>query len=108
MTQKRKAIKSWGESKLGDYGGQYWNNLGRSTISAVTCGICGTKYPELPENDGGRMISVFLGREVVEDCCGAVLDKIYKESGKEFACRYLQEFADNPADFRFFELIAEL
>jgi len=100
--------RSLGESELGDYAGKYWNNLCRSTTSAVTCQICGKEYPELPESDDGLMISVFLGREVVEDCCGAILDRVYRESCKEFACRYLQEFADNPTDSRFYELICEL
>jgi hypothetical protein len=39
---------------------------------------------------------------VVEDCCGAVLDIVYRESGREFAEAFLEEFADNPADVRFY------
>lgn len=92
---------SLGESKLGSTFGTNWNNLHRSTTAAVTCQICGKKYPELPENDDGLMISIFLGREVVEECCGAIIDWVYKESGEEFAIRFLEEFSENPGDPRF-------
>lgn len=70
------------------------------TTSAITC-ICGTKHPELPENADSLMVSQFLGAEVVEECCGAVLDIVYQESGEIFATRFLEEFAENPSDPRF-------
>jgi hypothetical protein len=97
---KIKIDKPLGESKLGSTFGTKWNNLHTGTTSAITC-ICGTEHPELPENADSLMISQFLGAEVVEDCCGAVFDRIYQESGEIFAVRFLEEFAENPGDPRF-------
>lgn len=94
-----------GGSKLGGYGRNYWNNLHRGVDGPLTCEICGTGY--LEDNEG-YTISRFLGREVVEDCCGAILDMVYKESGEEFAIAFLEEFAENPADPRFFCLLEVL
>ncbi len=92
--------KPAGESTLGSYGGGYWNNEHHGTDGPITCEICGTDHPE--DKDGGYMVSTFLGLQVVEECCGRVLDVVYGESGQEFCQRYLEEFADNPADPRYF------
>lgn len=99
---------SVGVSQDGDYRGRYWNNCERMTTKAVACEICGRKFPKLPENEDGLLVSVFMGRTVVEECCGAVLDIVYGESGRVFAERYLEEFAENPTDFRFRTLISTL
>lgn len=93
--------KPAGESRLGSYGGGYWNNDHHGSDGPETCEICGTEHPE--EGDGGAyIVSTFLGLRVVEECCGKVLDVIYSESGEEFCQRYLEEFAANPADPRYY------
>lgn len=78
-----------------------WNNLHRGATHAVTCEICGTNHPELDSNDESYIISTFLGLQVIEECCGAILDQVYQESGEEFATAFLEEFAKNPTDSRF-------
>jgi len=49
-------------------------------------------------------MSRFLGLQVVEECCGVILDRVYRESGEEFVLAFLREFAENPAASRFFVL----
>lgn len=46
-------------------------------------------------------MSSFLGYQVVEECCGAILDIVYKQSGEEFTETYLEEFSENPTAFCF-------
>lgn len=98
--------KPLGESKLGGYGEGYWNNCRRGTDGPVVCDICGIEHPE--DRDISYIVSRFLGREVVEDCCGRILDVVYEESGQEFAEKYLREFAENPTDSRFYTLLCTL
>ena len=60
------------------------------------------------ENDAGRIISTFLGRLVVEECCGGIIDIIFRESGGEIAEAYLKEFVENPTDPRFYFFVDRL
>jgi len=99
MSERKKlmplAKKPLGESTI------YWCNERVRTTRAVTCEICGTEFPELGLEDDGYTISTFLGRQVVEECCGRIIDIIFRESGEEIAKAYLKEFAENPTDPRF-------
>jgi|GEM_PF-2488146 len=90
-----------GPSKLGHGFGTYWNNQGGGTTRAVVCEICGTLHPGLHENEISRTISNFLDYQVVEECCGAIIDFVYEELGENFAIAFVEDLAKNPTDFRF-------
>jgi hypothetical protein len=98
--------KPMGPSKFGSGFGPYWNNWDLKTDGPVTCEICGTEHPIQPGN--GYMVSKFLGYDVVEECCGEIIDKVYKESGEQFAIAFLEEFAKNPTSPRFSILLMTL
>jgi len=85
-----------------------WCNASTSTTRAVTCEACGTSYPKLDVSENGRRLSVFLGRLIVDECCGALLDQVYDESGEQMAARFLKEFAKDPTNPRFGILVRVL
>lgn len=87
-------FKPLGPSKFGKGFGTDWNNLHKGTDGPVACEICGTKHPK--RQDETYTISLFLNKEVVEECCGAILDLVYRESGDVFTSAFLEEFAENP------------
>jgi hypothetical protein len=96
--------KPVGPSKLGHGFGTDWNNQGIGTLAVVVCEICGTKHPKLDDSETSRTISRFMDYQVVEECCGGIIDHVYLELGREFAIAFLEEFADNPGDSRFYML----
>jgi hypothetical protein len=100
--------KPVGPSKLGHGFGTDWNNQSRGTTGAVVCEICGTKHPEIDDSEPTRTISRFMGYQVVEECCGAVIDHVYRELGEEFAIAFIEEFANNPADFKYHILLVTI
>jgi len=102
MIQGPLVKKPLGVSKLGGYGGTFWNNSNWGACGPITCEICGTVHPE--QGDETYQMSRFLGLQVVEECCGVILDRVYRESGEEFVLAFLREFAENPAASRFFVL----
>jgi hypothetical protein len=93
--------KSVGETKIGQegFGRTHWNNAHSGTDGPILCEICGTEHPE--RQDEGYVWSYFLGFQVVEECCGAILDRVFKESGEEFAIAFLHQFAADPTNSRF-------
>lgn len=95
-----------GKSELGSHGNGYWNNRHIAVSGPVTCEICGTNHPE--DDDCSYMLSEFFGRQVVEDCCGAIFDLAYQELKEEFTLAFLEEFTRNPADSRFGNLLYAL
>lgn len=97
--------KPLGPSKLGHGFGTDWNNQSIGTTGAVVCEICGTEHPEIDDSEISRTISRFLDYQVVEECCGAILDRVYRESGEQFAIAFVEEFADNPADSKYHILL---
>jgi len=98
--------KPMGPSKLGRSFGTNWNNWSFGTDGPVLCEICGTNHPMRKEDS--YIVSKFLGCQVVEECCGAILDMLYKESGEEFTEAFLEEFAKNPTSPRFSMLLTTL
>ena len=94
--------KPLGSSKLGHGFGTDWNNQSRGTTGAVICEICGTRHSEINDSEPTRTISRFLDYQVVEECCGAIIDHAYRELGKQFAIAFVEELAENPGDIRFF------
>ena len=79
-----------------------WNALSMGTTRGVTCQLCGTEWPELPE-DGNESHHLFklLGLQGVEECCGRAIDMIYREFDEQFAERFVHDFVVNPADPHF-------
>jgi len=106
MAKNAMVKKPMGPSKLGSFGGSQWNNHHWGTDGPILCEICGTTHPERKEET--YTVSIFLGHQVVEECCGEILDKIYQESGEEFAIAFLEEFAQNPTSPRFSMLLVTL
>ncbi|MFH0852194.1 MAG: hypothetical protein V1845_01120 [bacterium] len=104
--KKRKHPKPYGPSKLGVCFRTQWNNESWGTDGPILCEVCGRTHPR--RTDETYVVSRFLGRQVVEECCGAVLDRVYQESGEEFATAFIREFADNPTNPRFYIFLSEL
>ena len=98
--------KPLGPSKLGNGFGTNWNNSSWGTDGPILCEICGTNHPK--RTNETYIISKFLGYQVVEECCGAIIDRVYEESGEEFAIKFLEEFGENPTSPRFHILLATL
>jgi hypothetical protein len=94
--------KPLGPSKLGHGFGTDWNNQSMGTTGAVVCEICGTKHPEINDSEPTRTISRFLDHQVVEECCGAIIDYVYRELGEAFVIAFFEEFAEDPGNIRFF------
>jgi len=95
-----------GPSRLGIAFGTNWNNESWGSDGPILCEVCGKQHPE--RKDKSYTVSRFLGRQVVEECCGAILDSVYKESGEEFTIAFLIEFANDPCDPRFLILVLML
>ena len=85
-----------------------WYNFGIGTVREVQCGLCGTRHPKLSDSDDSYSIGIFLGVHYVEECCGAVVDRVYKEFGSEFACAFLKEFAEDPMNCKFGVMLVTL
>jgi hypothetical protein len=88
-----------------------WNILSLGTTKAVTCELCGTKWPALKEHEDGYTLFRFLGIRGVEQCCGHVLDIIYEEAGEEIAIAFSRDSAkepDNPKFHIFRKVLSEI
>jgi len=79
-----------------------WNTIQIGTDGPVQCEICGVVHPENREQS--YHLSEFLGFQVVDQCCGSIIDRVYRELGKVFAFAFMEEFAENPGDIRFYTL----
>jgi hypothetical protein len=64
------------------------------------CEICGTTSKADSDTETFALDN-FLGLQIVEECCGGLLDLIYEEFGEEFAIRFLKEFLKDPLNPRF-------
>src|SRR3989338_6281775 len=101
-----KKKKKWFFRKpVGDSEVMQRGNLSTRTTSAITCGLCGTCHPELNHSDDGYTTFRFLGREAVMECCGKVVDVVYREWKEEFAQHYLEaEFASDPLANKYYAI----
>jgi len=106
MKGNRLLKRSAGETELGRSFGSFWNNQSYGTDGPITCEACGKVHPR--REDESYTVSVFLDRQIVEECCGAILDKVYEESGETFCLAFLEEFAENPTDPRFHMLVDQI
>ena len=93
MNVKPLLKKPFGGSKY------HWNNLHIGICSAY-CGVCG-KTTTVDSESASLTIDNFLGYQMVEGCCGGLLDLLYEESGEEFATRFFKEFSKDPFDPKF-------
>jgi len=50
---------------------------------------------------GSYLMNRVLGVDVVDECCGRMIDVLYDECGEDFAIAFVKEFALNPTDNRF-------
>ena len=82
-----------------------WHNQNMGTTRSVLCEICGTSHPELPDGADSYYLSQFLGRQMIDECCGGVLDVIFEESGRTFALAYIKQCAEDPTSSQFSELL---
>lgn len=94
MEMKRPLFsKPLGPSELSGKLEKYWNPFVRiGTERSVICEICGTTHPK------GSVYTLrsFLGLQVIEQCCGAIFDRVYNELGEEFALVFLADLSENP------------
>lgn len=73
-----------------------WGTAGHAP-DEMQC-ICGSTWDI---RSGGFHVSTFFGIELVDECCGSILDELYTGFGEHFARKFLEEFAANPSDPRF-------
>lgn len=83
----------------------HWNNNHHGTSRTVTCELCGTKHKKL-DFDTTRTLDIFLGQQLVEDCCGKLIDILYEEYKRVFFDRFIKEFELNPLAYPF--LVAKI
>ena len=76
-----------------------WNNLHRG-VSSAFCEVCGTSI-KIDSDTESLTVDRFLGHQMVEECCGGLLDVLFEESGEEFAIRFFKEFSADPLNPRF-------
>jgi len=83
-----------------------WHPLGMGTIGPVTCELCGKEWPKLGPDDSSYSLGEFFGRQFIEECCGKLIDNLYKQFGELFAVAFLEDFAKNPGnpDLSFFRM----
>ncbi|MFA6228279.1 MAG: hypothetical protein WC668_03810 [Patescibacteria group bacterium] len=67
-----------------------------------TCGLCGTYWKDDCHHFN------FLGMNVVMECCGAVVDRLYREWGNRFTGLKLHQFAHSPTNRDFILLRGDL
>jgi len=108
MTAVKKSLleKPAGPTELGKGFKGCWNNRHMGTDGPILCEICGTEHPE--RKDESYIVSRFLNKQVVEECCGAIIDCVYREFAEEFAEAFLIEFAENPTNIRFHLFVQHL
>ena len=70
-----------------------WGTSG--TESAVSCEVCGTDWPETADGEGYTLSHLF-GLQLVEECCGKLLDNLYEGFGEPFSMAFLERFAEDP------------
>jgi hypothetical protein len=99
--------KPAGPAELGPFSNGDWATLGTTTCGPL-CEPCGTEHEEIDENEPGLSFSRVMGLQLVDECCGAAIDTLYKELGEPFALRFLEEFAKNPAAPQFQFLLRSL
>ena len=71
-------------------------NRMHGTTGPITCGLCGTRHPEHDSSDWSYHTFVFMGTQGVVECCGAIIDLVFREWGREFAEKILRDFANDP------------
>lgn len=86
-------------------GSEKWCNQHMSTTRGVLCEVCGKSHLDLPDGAQGYSLNQFLGRQMIGECCGGVLDVIFDESGREIAFAYIKECAKEPTSSEFKELL---
>lgn len=107
--------------------GPDWSKGSRGWIHAsdigcpVTCGLCGTVHEPIDDSDvdwdGDGDIDAdeyayhlfdLLGRTVVYECCGRVIDHLYDLMGEMFAHEFLKDSAGNPTGGEFSFLLSSI
>lgn len=78
---------------------RFWNS-GITTAHGVTCELCGKEWPDPPEDEDYTVVR-FIGKQVVMECCGRIIDMLYEEWGEDFTTAFLEDFASDPSDIRF-------
>ncbi|MFA5124639.1 MAG: hypothetical protein WC473_02325 [Patescibacteria group bacterium] len=69
-----------------------------------TCDLCGTYWKEGEDCHHFK----FLRMNVVMECCGAVIDRLYREWGSRFTSLQLHQFAKDPTSRDFLLLRGDL
>jgi len=72
-----------------------WGEIRHGTDEA-TCELCG-KHWSAEEVGYTIIVSRFLGRQVVEACCGRVLDVVFMERGYDITLEFIKNYAENPS-----------
>ena len=96
MTERKSFLtKPAGPSEEG------WCNDRFGTTGKVLCETCGTDHPERPDGDDSYRLNHVLGLQVVDECCGKMIDMLYREWEEDFAIKFVREFGKNPLDLKF-------
>jgi len=74
-----------------------WNNESWSSDGDVLCEVCGTAAPE----GESSIVDRFLGLQLVEKCCGKLIDRLFEEFDQVFCLAFLEDFVEGPTNSRF-------
>lgn len=73
----------------------------QTSSKELLCEICGTIHSEKSPDDVPHGFIEILGKQVVLECCGAILDNLFQQFGSTFTEIYFQKFSENPTGKRF-------
>lgn len=69
------------------------------TYEGVDCEFCGTTWEA---SEGSPVDWTFvLGRQLVNECCGIFLDRLFEDLGQEFTRKYLHGMAEDPTNVKY-------
>jgi len=108
----KKELKPIFKEPFGELGDSKFNREIIFHDFQIKCELCGRIHNEGVENgveDGNNDESFstfsFLGRKGLHQCCGGVIDVLFKEFGELFTQAFLIKFADDPTNDRFSKFI---
>lgn len=71
-------------------------NNHHGTNEAIGCGLCGTIHPKTHPDEPIYHTFTFLGKSGVVECCGVVVDRLYRDWSEEFTEERLRYFGTDP------------
>ena len=97
--------KPLGPGRKGLFMSGFWCIARNAADGPILCEICGTVHQK---REKGYDMSSLLGLQVVDECCGVLIDRLFAKMGEDFAIAFLRDFAKDPCDSRFHIFLSRL